>query len=907
MTVRRRSVLFDVRPGEGKRLLVMGGAMGSILAAHTIAETARDAMFLQKVPTQWLALVYVALALLAVAALAGNTSMIKRLGRRYALVTTLMVAAYGTTMFYVLRTGATAAFGLYLWTGLLGTIIVAQFWLLASTHFTSSEAKRLYGLLAAMGAAGAFVGALIAMGLLYVISVEQLLPVASAFYLVGGVLLAQADEPAVEVSGPRHPRPQTVQPLGPPRLREHPYVIRLALLGVLGTAAAVLGDYLLKSSAAAQLSPAELPGFFARYNSVVSILSLVLQVVGASWLLKRIGVLGAVTLLPIAMLAGGSATILTGSAFLVIALTKGSDATMRHSVNRVANELLWMPVGSDLRARFREPLDSVVARIVQAVTAAALLGLSLAGLMTPVVLAALLVGVSALWLAVAAGLRPRYLAQLRSALMKPTFEGDHDLDLASIEVVVEALSSVDDKRVIAAVKVLERHNRSRLIPALLLRHDSPEVIGVALDAIAVKGRTDWVPLTRRLLDADHPLIRIAAIRALARAGQREAIQKGLADGDPVVRASAVFWEANTSDIEDLSTSAPVVALLEADDADSDTVRRIVIEAIRDDGSPRWRQVLLALANKCDSSLVGPLSRAIERMPDARFVPFLVEQLATRAGRSDVRAALIAIGEPALDALDAALSDPATPPRIRLHLPTTIALFGSERAGHILLDRLTTERSGAVRYRLLRAIARLAIHYRVPFEPPRLLEELRHHVKEHFRLVGLAVAMEREPDPRDSAQLLRGLLRDKISQARDRVFLVLEALHPREDVRSIERAFEATDRVARAHAFEFLDTLTRAELYEDPRAEGLREAILVAYEELSLEDQVARVRALADAPGSAAEALARMLRDSDSLLAACAAYHSLVMGPSALADRVRDAAQERPGLLAPLGLVPAGAV
>ena len=904
MTVRPRSLIFDVRPGEWRPLLVMGGAMGAILAAHTIAETARDALFLQRIPTRWLSLVYLTLAGLAVIALAGNARVVRRLGRRQALVSTLMVAAFGTTMFYVLRTTDAAAFALYLWTGLLGTVVVAQFWLLAATYFTSSEAKRLYGLVAAMGALGALLGALSATGLLYLISVERLLPIAAGFYVLAALVLAWAADPPLE-SMRTGPRPQP-PPSDSTRLREHPYVLRLAALAMLGVAAALVADYLLKATAAAQLAPSELPQFFARYNSAVSVLSLILQLVGASWLLRKVGALGAVTFLPAALLLGGSATLLTGGAFIAVALTRGADASMRHSVNRVASELLWMPVPSELRGRVREALESVVARAVQAATALVLLGLALAGVMTPLVMAAVLVGLTAVWLVVASSLRAGYLTELRGALMKPAFDTDQDLDIASVEVVVEALASLDDKRVIAAVKVLQRHHRTRLIPALLLHHDSPEVIAVALDAIAVKDRTDWMPLTQRLLDADHPLIRIAAIRALARAGEREAIRKGLADGDPVVRASAVFWEANSSDVPDLLTFPPVAALLDADDADSDTVRRIVIEAIRDDGGPRWKSVLIKLAEQDDPALIGSLSRAIERVPDPSFVPFLVGRLATRAGRSDVRAALIAIGEPALDHLEQALADPKTPPRIRLHIPTTIALYGSPRAGKILMARLGAETSGAVRYRLLRAIARLAIHHRIRFDVGQLLDELRHHIREHFRLMGLAVAIEREHDPRDSARLLRGLLRDKISQARDRVFLVLQSLHPREDVRSIERAFEAGTRVARAHAFEFLDTLTRSRIYDDPRAAGLRDAMLVAYEELGFEKQIERVGAFVDPPATPAESLARLLRDSDSLLAACAAYHSLEHGPSALSDRVRDLEHERPGLLAPLGLSTAGA-
>jgi ATP:ADP antiporter, AAA family len=900
MTAPKRQAIFDVRPGDGRRFAVVGAAMAALLAAHTIAETARDAMFLRAIPSSYLAIVYVALAGLASLALRGNAALVRLVGRRYALVSTLMVASYGTTMFYILRGGQTAVFGLYLWTGLVGTIAVVQFWLLAGSMFTTSEAKRLFGLIAAMGAVGGFLGATLATVLLYVVDVEQLLPAASGFYLLAGLLLTGGLEAPTQLPV-RRERPGTIS--GPMRLRDQPYVARLAIISVLGTTAALVSDYLLKTTAVAELSHDALPSFFARYNSVVSLLSFVLQGVGASLILRRAGAIGAMTLLPLALLLGGAATILTASAFAVIVLTKGADATLKNSVNRVANELLWMPVGSDVRAAIREPLESVVSRIVQGVAAAALLATSLLGLATPAVLSAILVGLAAAWFAVVASLRTRYLSQLRSALMRPAFDTSADLDVGSLELVVEALSSLDDRRVIAAIRTLQRHNRSRLIPALLLRHDSHEVLAVALDAIAVPGRTDWIPLTRRLLRDNHPLVRIAAMRALVRGGDRLAIETGLADADPVVRASAVFWQANTSTATDLLADPEVAALVTGDDDDADTIRRMLVEAIRDDGDPRWAPVVLELARTAEPALIVPLVRAIERIPDTRFLPLLVELLGKRACRTDVRAALLAIGEPALVAVEAALNDPATPPRVRLHLPSTLARFRSQRAGDILLARLIEERSGAVRYRLLRAIARLAIHSGLRFDTGVLFAELEHHLKEHFRLMALGVAFDSEPAHHPSAELVRGLVRDKVSQARDRVFLVLQALHPRDDVRSIERALESPDRAARAHALEFLDTVMRAPIYAD--AERVRDAILLAYEDLPAAQRVARSALLVDAPRSMHDALARMVNDSDSLLAACAAYHALHLGPSDLATRVIRIAKDQP-LLAPLGVVPEAA-
>ena len=901
--------LFDVRDGERPRVARAGFALFAILAAHTISETARDAILLGSSGTsKRLATAYVALAVVAMGALAINTSLIRHLGRRYAMIATLMGAAFGHALFFIVHPTPAVAFVLYLWTGLLGTLVVVQYWLLAATVFTSTEAKRLYGLVAAIGALGSLVGALAAAVLVTFLTVQHLLPLGAALYLVAGLVLSTDDAPAAatqptdtsDLLAPRTPKKI--------RWRDHPYAVRIALLVIFATAAALVADYLLKTSAshAARDRGLDLGSFFARYNGVVSGVSLLFQVFGASWLLRKTGVLGSILMLPLLMLGGGIVTILTTGAFLAAVATKGADATLRHSVNRVANELLWMPVAEDVRSAVRGPLESVVARLVQAATALLLLGISTLGYGGPVVYAGLVVGFAGAWVIVAGGMRPAYLKQLRTSLSRPTFAPEHELDLGSLEIVVEALSSTDDRRVIAAIQVLAAHQRGRLIPALVLRHDSPDVLAVALDAIAHKGRTDWVALTTRLLQAPDPHIRIAAVRALARAGMSDAIQTGLADADPSVRAAAMFWQQHTGARAVLAEDPTIAALLAATGEDAVAARRHLLDAIRKDGDKRWVDVLAQLARVGDASTIENVALAIERVPDPRFVPILIGRLSTRAGRSSVRAALVAIGPAALAALADALRSLKTAPRMRLHIPTTIAMFGSREAGDILLGQLAQERSGDVRYRLLRALARLAVTGNQRFEADLLLDELRHHLREHFRLLGLAVPLEAELEREgtDSARMLLGLLRDKASQAHDRVFLVVQALHPREDIRGIERALVGHERSARAHANEFLDTLTRAPVYLREHAAGIREDLLLVGEELPARERVLRAGEASDIPETATEAMERLVNDIDTLLAACAAYHALQLNRAELTKIVNTAARARP-VLAPLGIVHAG--
>ncbi len=889
--------LFDIRPAERARASQAAGALFAILAGFTISETARDSLFLASNGAKQLALAYLAIAAIAMVAIAANAWVVRRLGRRGALIVTLVVAATGTAAFYVIPRGSAAGLALYLWTGLIGTVVVVQYWLLAGTRFTTAEAKRLYGPIAASGAIGTLAGALFAWRLLYDLEIEGLLLVASGFYVVAAVLLAR-DTESVESrlrSAEARPRSKggTKQPQGT-------YIRRVVLLTVCATAVALLADWLFKSAAGATFRTDELARFIARYNGIVAALSLVFQLIGTTWLVRRLGVLGMAMLLPSLLLIGGAATVLTAGSFLAIGLTKGADSSLRYSVNRVSTELLWMPVPDRIRASVREPLESAGTRLVQALTAALLLGLATVGLADATLVAVILAGIALVWTVMAAGLRRHYLDQLRKSVNRRSIDPVHQLDVKAIETVVAALSSEDDRRVIAAIHILVARERANLIPPLILRHDSIEVQRAALEAMTTPERTDWIPLTWRLLKATDPRARMLALRALARVDDQTAIVAGLCDDDPGVMAHGVFWSLQQGTAAGVRDNPAVMALLAESGQRGDQARNELIEAIRVDGDKRWVDVMLDVAVTRDVAMIERLALAIEHVPDPRFIPFLMRRLETRAARPAVRRALLAIGEPALDALETALVDPETSKRVRLHVPSTLAAFGSSAAAEILGRQLANERSGAVRYRLLRALARMATQDEIIVDARLLLAELRLHLEEYGRLLALAVPVLADTDDRASAILLRGLLADKVSQALDRAFLALQALHPRENMREIERAIKGDDQRARDHGREFLDTLTHTPFYTRSEAHGIRARLLILGEDLDARERMSRIGLGADIPLTVAESVGRLIREGDRLISACAGYYAIELGTPDLTAVVDEVIAVRP-LFEPLGI------
>ena len=78
--------VLDVREGELRITLASGIIIFFIVGGHTMLETARDALFLTKLPPRTLNLVYVAVAGLSFVVSGASAKTIQAVGRRRALI-----------------------------------------------------------------------------------------------------------------------------------------------------------------------------------------------------------------------------------------------------------------------------------------------------------------------------------------------------------------------------------------------------------------------------------------------------------------------------------------------------------------------------------------------------------------------------------------------------------------------------------------------------------------------------------------------------------------------------------------------------------------------------------------------------------------------------------------------------
>lgn len=908
--------LIDLREGEGLKVVRISSTLFGLIAGHTLLETARDALFLEKLPARRLPIVYLILAALAFVVSALTAKLVERFGRKKALLSSLVAAAVGTTALFFIPISRPVVFALYLWSGLLGTVLATQFWIVAGDLFSVAQSKRLFGVIGAGGVAGAVAGAAGAAGLVSVMPVSGLLPVAAGLFAItaGLVTTLHAEAPPSAVSFRGEPVPAR---RGLELLREYPYLRKVGLAVALTTAAGLVTDYLFKSVAATHIPAGELGLFFARTYAVVNTVALFVQIALAGVLIRRLGVVPALGVMPFVLLAGGVGIAATGGALLWPALiTKGAEGSLRHSLHRVASELAWLPLPSRAREGSKELLETVFGRGVQAIAAASLLALAVLHVGTPRVIATILAVLSLLWLGVVLSMRSQYVDLLRQALSKGSLDSlgrADELNLRSMEALLEALSSRDPGLVIAAMDLLAERKQTRLIPGLVLYHEAEEVLLRALEVIPSKDRKDWIPLAERLFSHPSEGVRVAAVRALSSVGAAAALERALIDSCLAVRTHAAFSFAHADTARPVKLHPRVAVILKMPAEEGRAARLALLDAIHDRPSERWADVALDLARETDAEVCERSTRAMGRMKDPRFIPILLRRLAVRDGRGAVRDALVYQGKEALEALAKALYDEEVELRVRVHIPRTIGRFASQRAVDVLTDALDSDLPGMVRYKALRGLARLAVEKDgLRFDEARLEALMRKNLKAHLWMTALFVPLH-EGQLMDvarataSGRLLIGLLEDKRAQSLNRSFRLLQILHRKEDIRSLELALRSEDTRERGRAIEFVDALTQeaGSLTSAGPADEARELWRLAVDDLPDAERALRAAPYwAAAPVSYEEAIQALIVEKDTSLAAFSAYHALELGIEELREAVRTACEARPSLrtAAPVELI-----
>lgn len=812
--------LPDIRTSERRNVLGAFLTLFGVLAAHVTTETARDALFLTRLPVEQLPWVYLMIAV-AAAFVARPRDRARRVGR-HMLGSWLFASALVTVGFWFLATPDRpwTLYALYVWSGVFGTITLTWFWLLASELFTLTEAKRLYGVIGAGAVTGAVAGAALASALANVLPARSLLLASAALLavtaIVPSLILRRPAQPLVAPGGHRRPGTRVCMKT----TMRTPYVRRLAFIVVISTITLSLVDYVFKATVVADVPQDELTRWLANFYLMLNLLAVVTQVLLTGTVMQKLGVHRALLFLPVLMVGGGLGLLLGGGIYAALSL-KGADGGLRHSLHRTSIELLYLPIPERLRRQTKAFIDVLLQRSAQAVASIAILAAVALGAGEQT-LALIAVVTAGLWLMTVIDLRSHYLDMFRATLRSGALPARRDLgelDLTSLEALIRALNH-DDPEVLAAMDILAREGRTGLIPALILHHPSEAIVLRALELFARAGEVGFLPVADRLTSDPRPTVRAAALRARTAVDPDvERLLAATADESPLVRTTALAGLLSNHALDEGAAQSALDALQTVEGVDEHVA---VLEAIASQPLPIFTPIVLSLAERPEIEVQLAAANAMRALPSGEVLPVLVSMLERHALRLRARAALVAHGARAFDYLREALADETLPEAVRVHLPRTISRFRHQAAVDVLLARLLVEPSGAVRFKILRALGRLAGVDGLHIEPRRVRVAIERDLTAAFQLLAWREALQAamiEDSARDTmgGELLMTLLRDKHTHAVERVFRLLGLNEPGEDFQAIYRSARSTSRVLQASAVELLDNVLDSELRDPVQA------------------------------------------------------------------------------------------
>lgn len=724
----------------------------------------------------------------------------------------------------------------YVWTSIFGIIVTTQVWTVANSVLDLRQAKRIFPLVSSGGILGGAAGGLIGAKLVRVIGTDNLLLILVPILLLV-ISLVQFLIRRYSVS-PANDRGENRAGLTPDFRAATKMILASRYLklivGLLALSAIVtlIVDFQFKVVAREAIQGKDqLTAFFAIFSSYMAGGAFLLQVVAGSRIVEKVGVRVTLFILPVALIMGTATLMAFPLALWAGGFLKGSDYTLRYSIDRATTELLYVPVSQSVKTQVKAIIDMIVQRLADGAG-----GLMLLALIWVLPRTRVQEGVSAFnlgllggWLWVAWQVRKEYVATLRQGITDRP-----DLPKSTIRTVF------DNQLSIATLKSM-------------LASPDEEVVMYAMETATALGRQSWIP--RELATHRSARVRLKALEWAALT-EEELLDRAKEDSNSTVRASAImrasklpvsgraargldyFLESPDSRVR---LSALVALSKERDGLSQGRTRQLLGDLFSelDPQSSEWKTVAgtlgeitsseaaefhLRLLQHADPAVRKEAILSAGRAGHREIVPFLIPLLADPRLAADVRVGLRDYGPRILGMLSDVFKDPTVELEIRRSIPLVLAYIPHQEAVDILLDGLF-DYDSLLRYRAIRALGKLRLlDAELKFDTVKVSLRIREESETTLWHRQALAALY----PSDgSGDLLSKLLKEKSERGKDRVLRLLTLLLPPTAAVASLLAMTEDDRLRRAAVAEFLDNVLPGKLRDyvlpviEPRPRSFR--------------------------------------------------------------------------------------
>ncbi|WP_437722542.1 NTP/NDP exchange transporter [Sorangium sp. So ce861] len=406
----------DVKEGEVSALLWSFAYFFCVLCSYYILRPVREEMGISggmdKLP--WLFTAVFAAMLAAVPAFSALVARLPR--RRFIPIVYRFFASNLLVFFGLLALGApraTVGKVFYVWLSVFNLFVVSVFWGFMADVWRSEQGKRLFGVIAAGGSAGALVGSLVTAAQARQIGTANLLLLSAALLELAVLCVTRLNRLAGALAGGAAPPEASAaeERIGGGALRGVTLVLGSPyLLGIcaqtlfLSITATVLYFEQARIVSAESMDPARRTAMFASIDLTVNVITIVVQVLVTGRLMTRVGLGVALAVVPV-VTGVGFLALAARPTLSMIAGFQGLRRAIHYAVDRPAREFLFTVVAREEKYKAKSFIDTVAFRGGDAASAWALSGLSALGVKAA--------GLSLLMVPVAGGwvLLSRYLAR----------------------------------------------------------------------------------------------------------------------------------------------------------------------------------------------------------------------------------------------------------------------------------------------------------------------------------------------------------------------------------------------------------------------------------------------------------------------------------------------------------------
>jgi AAA family ATP:ADP antiporter len=404
MIERLRKEFFDIRPGEWPLALGLSLYFFLVIAVFWVLKPIKRGLVISYFGDNPLHVAGWVLSgaqaeqvgkvlnmLVAFAVVGIFTWLVRRYARHYLIVIFcgvfgVLFLFFGSVINQIEGLGQTAVWSFYVTGDIWTTVMVATFWAFANDLNTGGQAERLYGIVGLGGVVGGFVGATVVSGLVEQMGRSTLVFACLAPTALIAVLAvwihrrecrADPEVPcAPKEDAVLDPEEENAFLEGGKLVLNSKYLLGIAaVLGIYEMVSNIV-DFQLAMIVEEQITDtSDRSAFFGRVGQATSLVSIGVQLLLTSFVMKRYSVKVALLFLPLAIL-GGTIGFVVLPTLAFVGFMSVSDNALNYSINQSAKEALYTPTTQDEKYKAKSFIDMFVQRAAKVASVALNLGLT---------------------------------------------------------------------------------------------------------------------------------------------------------------------------------------------------------------------------------------------------------------------------------------------------------------------------------------------------------------------------------------------------------------------------------------------------------------------------------------------------------------------------------------------------